>query len=188
MDNTDKIINLITMENINQVLNSLVSIIMNPGAYEWVFYAKVISLLFCLFFVICIVYFLLKTNWLNLLVVHDAVEFFTFRPFGLKKIEKLWAKTVARLNTGVESEYKLAIIEADSLMDDVLKRMGFGGETLGERLGKLTTATIPNIEDLKTCHQLRNNIIHDPDYKLNLDDTKKTLASYEKAFRDLQAF
>jgi hypothetical protein len=66
--------------------------------------------------------------------------------------------------------------------------MGYAGETLGERLKNLTSATLSNIEEIKATHQVRNNIVHDPDYRLSLDDTRAALAVFEQALRDLQAF
>ena len=87
----------------------------------------------------------------------------------------------------MESEHKLAVIEADSMLDNILKRMGFGGESLGERLEKLTVASLPNIEDAKEAHKIRSNIIHDPAYKLSLDEAKRIIEIYEKALTDLQA-
>ncbi|PIR71619.1 MAG: hypothetical protein COU43_01525, partial [Candidatus Nealsonbacteria bacterium CG10_big_fil_rev_8_21_14_0_10_37_25] len=92
-----------------------------------------------------------------------------------------------RLETEMESEWKLAVIEADKIMDDILNRMGFGGKSLGERLGKLTAVSLPNIEEVKEAHKIRNNIIHDPTYRLSLEEAKRVIAIYEKALTDLQA-
>jgi hypothetical protein len=87
----------------------------------------------------------------------------------------------------LESEYKLAVIEADSVLDDILKRMGFAGQTLGERLEKLTSASLTNIEEVREAHKTRNNIVHDPNYRLSLDEARKLISIYEKALVDLQA-
>jgi len=73
------------------------------------------------------------------------------------------------------------------MLDDILKRMGYSGETLGERLNKLTIASLPNLEEAKEAHKIRNNIVHDPDYRLSLDEAKKTIETYERALTDLQA-
>ncbi len=166
----------------------LTQYITSPSFNGWILILKTILIVFSLLFLTGIVLFLSRSSWLKIIFLFDIFEFFTYRPFGVKKIIKAWNKIMARLETGLESEYKLAIIEADSMLDDTLKRMGYGGETLGERLGKLTSATLPNIEEVKKAHQTRNNIIHDPDYRLSLDEAKKVLAIYEQAFKDLQAF
>ena len=141
-----------------------------------------------LFLVVSIVVLAFRSNWLKFLILEDTAEFLSFKPYGIRKIVNVWNKIMRRVETGVESEYKLAILEADSVLDNTLKRMGFVGETLGERLEKLTAATIPNIEEIEKVHKIRNNIVHDPSYKLSLDETKETLAVYEQALRDLDVF
>lgn len=173
------------MPNLGQ---TIVSFIFAPHFLGWLFILRVSFVVLALVLLTAIIFFLMRTNWLRLLFVYDAFEFLTFRPFGVRKIEKDWNKITARLNTGLESEYKLAVIEADNMMDYTLKNMGYGGEALGERLKKLTEATLTNMAELEAAHKTRNNIVHDPDYRLSLDEARKTLASYEKAFRDLDAF
>ena len=172
------------MENLNE---KLISFILSPPFEGWLLVAKILFLVFTLLLLVGTVVFFLISTWFRFLLVYDISEFLTYRPYGVRKIEKIWRKTVGRLDTGLESEYKLAVIEADTVLDDILRRMGFGGETLGERLGKITSATLPNIEEIKKIHQTRNNIIHDPDYRLSLDEARKVVLAYEKAFRDLEA-
>lgn len=133
-----------------------------------------------------IIFILLRTHYLQWLFFQDFVQFITMRPFGAKKITRQWNKTLERLETGSESEYKLAVIEADDILDASLKRMGYAGQTLEEKLGKLSSATLPNIQQLYEIHHLRNNIVHDPDYRLALEEAKKALDVYNQAFRDLQ--
>lgn len=111
----------------------------------------------------------------------------TFRPYGVRKIVKEWLKIKARLDTGLESEYKLCVIEADSMLDDILKGMGIGGGSLGERLERITVASLSNLEQVRQAHTTRNNIVHDPNYRLSLDEAKKTVEIFEKSLTDLQA-
>lgn len=165
-----------------------ISYLISPPFPEFFSVLKIIFLVLTVLFFAAIIFFLFRSNYLNLLIFRDAFEFLNYRPYGIRKVEKTWNKIKARLDTGLESEYKLSIMEADSMLDDTLKRMGYGGETLGERLKGLTEATLTNIEEIKQAHQIRNNIVHDPDYRLSSDEARKTLAIYEKAFQDLQAF
>lgn len=148
---------------------------------------RLLAIFASIFFILAIIYSLLKTTWLKRLFLWDAQEFFTYHPHGVKALAKQWIKIKSRLDTGMESEFKLALIEADSLLDDILKKMGYGGESLGERLEKLTAASLPNIDEIKEAHQSRNNIVHDPDYRLTLDESKNVIASFERALVDLQA-
>ncbi len=117
----------------------------------------------------------------------DLQEFTTYHPYGVKKLYKQWQKIKMRLDTGLESEHKLAVIEADSILDDTLKKSGFAGETLGEMLEKLTEATVTNLSDVIGAHKIRNNVVHDPDYQMSLDEAHYAIQAYEKALTDLQA-
>jgi hypothetical protein len=159
-----------------------------PEFEGWLLIFKILFLILALIFFIGIFLFLFKTTWLKRILLWDFAEILTYRPFGVRKVVRAWAKIMAHLEVGTEAEYKLAVIEADLMLDDILKRMGYGGKTLGERLEKLTAATLPNIEQIWEAHKTRNNIVHDPDYRLSLDQARKTLAIYEQALRDLQAF
>ena len=169
-------------------MENLIQFILSPIFSGGLLILKIIFVILSLGCLALIIFVLLKTTWLKRMILWDLSEILTYRPYGVRRIVKQWAKIIGRLETGLESEYKLAVIEADSMLDDILNRMGFGGKTLGERLERLTAATLPNIEQIGEAHKIRNNIVHDPDYKLSLDEAKKVLGNYEQGFRDLQAF
>ena len=176
------------MKIIENFPENLISFLISPPSNEWMIIIRIIFIIASLSLFGFIVFALLKTSWLKYIFLQDAAEILTYRPFGVRKIEKNWRKVAARLDTGSEPEYKLAVIESDNIMNEILKRMGYSGESLGERLEKLTAATLPNIEEIKDAHKVRNDIVHDPNYKLSLEQAKKTLGIFEKAFRDLEAF
>lgn len=166
----------------------IISYITSPQLQAILLPFKIAFLVISSFFLGFIIFALLKTMWLKFAFLENLVEFFTYRPYGIRKITKQWAKTLTRLEAGSESEYKLAIIEVDRMLDDVLKRMGYPGANLEERLSQLTSATLSNIDQIRGAHQIRNNIIRDPDYRLDLNEAKRILEIYEQAFRDLQVF
>jgi hypothetical protein len=176
------------MPAIENFPESLISFFISPSFTEWLLIIKIIFIVLSLLFICFIIFALMKTSWLKFRFLYDAVELLTYRPFGVRKMEKNWKKITARIDTGLESEYKLAVIEADNMLNEILNKMGYGGESLGERLEKLTAATLPDIEGIREVHQVRNNIIHDPNYKLSLNETRRLLDIFEKAFKDLEAF
>jgi hypothetical protein len=148
---------------------------------------KIVSIAFCSLMLGFIIWASLKTDYFRRRYFWDWKEFATFHPYTAKKLYGKWQKIRGRLNSGLETEYKLAVIEADSLMDEIIKGMGFTGETFPIRLKNLTTATLPNINDVLIAHDVRNNIVHDPDFRLSLAEAKKAFEIYETALTDLQA-
>ncbi len=137
-----------------------------------------------LFFFGMTIFLVSQASWTRF-VWFDVREFFAFRAFGLRKATGRWRRTMARLTTANEAEYKLAIMEADSILDEVLRKMNIAGENLTERLEKISPVIIPNLTDIKRAHQVRNNIVHDPDYRLTLNEARTILAIYEAAFQSL---
>jgi len=168
-------------------IKTIINLIVFPPFGKWLIYPEIAALALTLFFIVFIVFALIHTTWLKLFILYDLQEFVRHKPFGTKKVDRDWNKIKARLDTGLEAEYKLSVLEADSMMEDVLKRMGFGGASLGERLDKLTVISLPNLDQARLAHQTRNNVVHDPDYRLSLGEVKKTLAIFEKSLTDLQA-
>ena len=168
-----------------EILTDLIQFILYPKIEGWLLVIKIIFLAFGSFFFGFVIWALINTSWLKRIFLQDLKEILTYRPYGLKKFIKEWKKIEERLDTGLESEAKLALIEADSLLDETLKWLGYPGESLGERLEKLVVDILPNLAEVQEVHKIRNNIIHDPTYKLNLEEARKALAIYEKSLINL---
>lgn len=150
-------------------------------------FLKILFLIISLFFLFGIIYFLLKTEWFKRLFLQDLVEFLSFKSYGLRKVSQTWKKIIKRLEKFSESETKLAIIEADDLLNEILERMGYSGETLGEKLKQLSEVILPNLDEVLEAHKIRSNVVHDPTYRLSLGEGRKVLKIYEKALLNLEA-
>ncbi len=166
-------------------MNSLLQFLLYPNFTGWLLVIKIIFLGFAFYFLGMIINFLVTSSWLKRAVLWDLKEFLTYRAYETKRYGKKWATIKKRLNTGFESEAKLSLIEAETILEEILKNMGYEGESLGERLEKLTTDVIENLEEIKEAHKIKNDIIHDPTYKLSIDEAKKLLVVYEQALEDL---
>lgn len=175
------------MEIANET-SSIVYILLNSQGELWFIAMKALFIAAFFAFIAMIIYCLFNTSWLKFVFFEDVSEFITYRPYGVRRIVKRWNKVKMRLDSGLESECKLAILEADNLLDEVLKKMGYAGETLLEKMKNITAATLSNIEDVKTAHKARNSIVHDPDYRLSLDEAKRIMEIYENALKNLEVF
>jgi len=96
-----------------------------------------------------------------------------------------WQQAIGRLETANEAEYKLAIIEADAMVDEALKRLGFGGQTMEERLQNISPLVFTNLQELKDAHRLRNNIVHDPNFLLSMDQARRAMGVYQQSLTEL---
>ena len=100
-----------------------------------------------------------------------------------QKVKQLWSQIEQSAKQGKMGE-KIAIIEADKLVDNVLKSMLIPGETMGERL-KAAGYKYRNIRDVWPAHRIRNRLVHETDYELRGGDTKLTLEDFRRALQVL---
>lgn len=84
-----------------------------------------------------------------------------------------------------EITWPMAIIDADKLLDDVLRRCNYKGKTMGERLVSAQRDLSSN-DTVWFSHKLRNKIVHE-DIKLKKRDVQSALKGYLQALKDLGA-
>lgn len=87
---------------------------------------------------------------------------------------------------GRNDTWPLAIINADTLLDEALKRRRFKGKTMGERLVAAQRA-LNNNESVWFGHKLRNKIVHEEMSRLYRRDVNTALHGFRDALKDLGA-
>ena len=97
-----------------------------------------------------------------------------------KRMKKKWSKIKVRLESDDASQYKLAVLEADEIIDKFLKSMELKGDNMIERLDKLKPGQLEEAEILKEAHKIRNQIVNDPSFQIEKAKAKETLDIYAK--------
>lgn len=85
-----------------------------------------------------------------------------------------------------EPSYHMAILNADKLVDQALRENGVRGQTMGDRM-KFARERWSNRDGIWTAHKLRNQIAHEPDVQISYDMTRRALAGFKQALKDLGA-
>lgn len=147
---------------------------------------KILSILIFTGMVAAIVYFLRHSRWWELTFPHHSLQALGFRGREERKIVKEWKKIQRRLEQESMPEAKLAIIEADQLLGRVLERMGYRGETVEQRLSQVSVQVLENLGELKKVRKIRDNIVHDPDYQLELDQASEVIEVYQQVLEALE--
>src|SRR5262245_13452767 len=73
-----------------------------------------------------------------------------------------------------QATWPLAVIDADKLLDDALRRSKYRGKTMGERL-VAAQRDITNNDEVWFGHKLRNRLVHESNVKLNEQNVKEAL-------------
>ena len=97
-----------------------------------------------------------------------------------------WQRVEEHMTSLNPSDWKIAILEADNILDEVTKRMGFAGGTLGERLRVIPHADFPYLEEAWQAHKFRNALAHKgTDFPLTRSDAEKIVNIYHRIFAGL---
>jgi hypothetical protein len=98
--------------------------------------------------------------------------------------QKRWLELLAGVKT--PEGMLLAIIDADKLLDEALKRRGFRGKTMGGRL-VAAQRLISDNDGVWYAHKLRNRLVHEPNIRLKKREAQNALAGFKRGLHDLRA-
>jgi len=98
-----------------------------------------------------------------------------------------WAEIEKKIESENSADWKMAIIEADSIIDDILQRIGYKGENLGERLKNIEPSDFENLQNVWEAHKVRNRIVHEAErFEIAKEEAKAILEKYKKALKELK--
>lgn len=84
-----------------------------------------------------------------------------------------------------DSDWRQAIIEADIILDDMLTRLGYVGDTVGEKLKAVDPARFRTLQEAWEAHKVRNDIAHQGSaYPLTDHLAYRTILHYENVFKE----
>lgn len=96
-----------------------------------------------------------------------------------------WLDIENKINSVNHSDWRLAILEADILLDDMLKQMGLPGDSLGERLKSAHSSFFSTIDEAWNAHKIRNIIAHQgSSYDLTYTEARKVIDLYRRVFEE----
>jgi Trp operon repressor len=96
-----------------------------------------------------------------------------------------WENVLQLFSSANSNDWRVAIIEADTMLDELVQSYNFAGENLGERLKNANTKIMPTVQSAWEAHKVRNRIAHDGiNYNLSQREAQLTKRHYEFVFKD----
>lgn len=147
---------------------------------------KTIATVAILVFAAAIVYVHVRINEI------DGIENRKYRSIEAEKEEteghgSQWKVVQEHAYSEVPAEWRIAILEADAMLDDALKRAGGSGDTLGERLKSLEVSGFQTLQAAWDAHKVRNIIAHQGvAFQLTQRETRRVIDLYEKVLQELK--
>jgi len=145
---------------------------------------QIISFLISTILLALIVYFASQTEFFM-----EPVEHF-FDTLGAvnmskRRTLKAWKQIQKRLRSNKINDLKLAVLEADKVLDGILRMAGFPGKDLDERLELIASTQIENIEEIKQAHKFKQRIATEPGLTITQNEAQISVDIYKKVFQDL---
>ncbi len=96
---------------------------------------------------------------------------------------KRWEDVQTHIQSDRMNDWKLAIIEADILLEELLERMGYAGNTIGDKLKSAAPNSFATVNQAWRAHNVRNRIAHEgADFDLTQREAMETIAQYKMVF------
>lgn len=105
----------------------------------------------------------------------------------VQKQNERWASIERHMDTENENDWRQAILEADIILDEMVERMGYKGENLGERLKNIEASDFKTLQNAWEAHKVRNRIAHDgSEYTLSRHEAKRVIELYKSVFQEFE--
>lgn len=96
-----------------------------------------------------------------------------------------WQDALKHADSDNPNDWRLAIIEADIILEEMLDTLGYPGSTIGDRLKQASPETFRTIDDAWKAHKIRNDIAHrGTDFILTKRMAREALERYQRVFEE----
>lgn len=98
---------------------------------------------------------------------------------------KRWDDVQQHIAADDPQSWRLAIIEADILLEEILEVAGYAGNSIGEKLKSASPTTFATIDQAWRAHKVRNQIAHaGSDFVLTKKIAQDTITQYRMVFEE----
>ncbi len=99
--------------------------------------------------------------------------------------KRRWQQITEHVQSGSQGDWRLAILEADIMLDDLMNSLGYTGDGLGEKLKQVRQEDINSVEAAWEAHKIRNKIAHEGTaHELNYREVKRVVSLYKQVFTE----
>lgn len=103
----------------------------------------------------------------------------------IPKTHLRWNRVIEQISSDNEDGWRLAILEADIMLNELLDVLGYRGETMAEKMKRVDRSRFHSIDLAWEAHGIRNQIAHQgASKKLDSREAKRTIMLYERVFRE----
>lgn len=113
--------------------------------------------------------------------------------FNLKQIKpsqsfenKRWDTIVEYMLSEHPNDWRIAILEADIILNEILTKSGYTGDTVADKLKQVEKSDFQTLENAWEAHKVRNKVVHDVDFVLSKREAKRIVKLYQSVFEEFE--
>lgn len=134
---------------------------------------------------IILIFFRMIKRHSYLKLLFSGQEFENIKP---EFFQSRWEKINNLLKGDNENEWKAAVLETSTMLDEVLKTIGYkDGNTLGQRLQNMAPEQLSNLEEVKKANDVKNEIVRNSGYKLSKKEAEELVDAFGEALKFFEA-
>ncbi len=100
-------------------------------------------------------------------------------------LQERWKKVTELIESENQNDWRQAIIEADIMLDEMLTKQGYKGESIGDKLKRVEKGDFETYDLAWEAHLVRNRIAHDgSNFELNKYEAKRIITLFKQVFSE----
>ncbi len=176
---TDQLVNFLSVTSQPGVMDEL---------YRWWGTLVILSVLFSLFLIAGTIYSVIRIFQIRR---HEEERFVAAaHPVAARDIPKAqlrWNRIKEEISSENEQSWKLAILEADIMLNELLDVLAYRGETMADKMKQVERADWKTIDLAWEAHKVRNSIAHQGTMvRLGDREARRVIGLYEQVFKEFQ--
>jgi len=98
-----------------------------------------------------------------------------------------WQRILDEVASDDQGKWRLAILEADIMLNELLDSLGYKGETMADKMKQIDVSMFNTIDYAWEAHKVRNTIAHEgTNYELSDREARRVIRMYERVFREFK--
>lgn len=103
------------------------------------------------------------------------------------KTELRWRRVLDQMSSDDEHNWRMAILEADIMLNELLDLQGYRGETMSDKMKQVDRANFKSIDLAWEAHKVRNKVAHEgSEHALTQREARRVIDMYAQVFREFK--
>ncbi len=107
--------------------------------------------------------------------------------FVVDKDNERWVRVMELISSEYARDWKTAILEADIMLGELLTKIGYRGDSMGEQLKQVERSDFLSINQAWEAHKMRNSIAHEgEEFILSQREAERIIRLFEEVFKEFR--